>query len=199
MEQVWGISRTQLTRLIPDFQGFHSAAGETLPQFAERCLADGHFRPRNEVEEDRHWQQLIPYVVCRHRGQVLLLRRLPRQGEARLHERYSIGVGGHINPVDDEGSNPLVVGLERELQEELKVASPDILSTRLLGFVNDDSNAVGEVHFGVVCEVELSHGARVRETDKMEGQWQSPEELHQRYEGMETWSQLVVDAGVVKP
>ena len=34
--------------------------------------------------------------------------------EARLHNRYTLGVGGHINP-EDVGHNPVLDGLRREL------------------------------------------------------------------------------------
>ena len=60
-------------------------------------------RPRPEMEEDPSYRQIIPYVVLTRGDEVLVLRRLKKGGEKRLHGLLSIGVGGHINPVDEAG------------------------------------------------------------------------------------------------
>jgi len=36
----------------------------------------------------------------RYQGRYPLMRRTQGGGEARLHDRYTLGVGGHINPED---------------------------------------------------------------------------------------------------
>jgi len=36
----------------------------------------------------------------RYRGRYLLMRRTQGGGETRLRDRYTLGVGGHINPED---------------------------------------------------------------------------------------------------
>jgi predicted NUDIX family phosphoesterase len=36
----------------------------------------------------------------------------------------------------------------REVEEELQIKHEDIISIEPLGYINDDSNSVGEVHIG---------------------------------------------------
>src|SRR5690606_28383021 len=111
---------------------------------------------------------------------------------ARLHGKASIGVGGHLNPVDD-GEDPLMSGLRREWDEEL-VADWEPEFT-LVGLLNDDSNRVGAVHLGVVFTVEAD-GRRVavRERDKLTGEFVEPDAVRAAWDRLETWSQLVADA-----
>ncbi len=108
----------------------------------------GCFVPREEAERDESGRQIIPYVILRNEKRYLLMRRTNRQGESRLHDRYSIGVGGHINPED--GRNPWQAferGMRREIDEEVNV---DISSLEYLGILNDLSTAVSRVHIGIV-------------------------------------------------
>ena len=81
------------------FQGFSPRADHYLP----RLLTGEHlaYRPRDEVETDPSFKQIIPYVIMAHGGRVLSYVRGKRAGEQRLLGQRSIGVGGHINPADD--------------------------------------------------------------------------------------------------
>jgi predicted NUDIX family phosphoesterase len=110
-------------------------------------------------------------------------------GDPRLHRKASIGVGGHLNPVD-EGEDPLSVGLQREWAEELDADWEPRFE--LIGMLNDDSNPVGSVHLGVVFDVEAyGRPVAVRETEKLIGRFVAPEEVHAAWDRLETWSQLV--------
>lgn len=150
--------------------------------------AEGTYRPRGEVEEDRAWKQIIPYVVLRDRGSIFLMRRSRAGGDARLHERYSIGIGGHVNPED----GGLAGGLRREWNEELAADwEPEF---RAVGLLNDDTDSVGAVHLGVVYSVEAAgRPASVRETHKLQGEFVAPLQVLRVYERLETWSSLVYD------
>ena len=74
-------------------------------------------------------------------------------GDPRLHGKASIGVGGHLNPVD-AGEDPLQGGLRREWAEELVADWEPQFD--LVGLLNDDTNPVGSVHLGVVFQVEAA-------------------------------------------
>ena len=92
------------------------------------------------------------------------MRRTSAGGDARLHERWSIGVGGHVGP-DDGG---IEAGLQREFHEELVADWQP--QPRLLGLLNDDRTPVGRVHLGIVFEAEAAGRAvAVRETHKLVG------------------------------
>jgi predicted NUDIX family phosphoesterase len=148
----------------------------------------GEHRVRADVEDDPSFQQLIPYVVVLDRGRVFLMRRLRTGGDTRLHDRYSIGVGGHIGPED----GGLEGGLVREWTEELVADwAPDF---RFVGLLNDDTDPVGAVHLGVVYTVEAAgRPIAVRETHKLEGRWATLAEADALGDRLETWSRLVLE------
>ena len=55
---------------------------------------------RDYAERRPELKQVIPYGIVTCEERVLLVRRTKGGGEARLHDKLSIGIGGHINPVD---------------------------------------------------------------------------------------------------
>src|SRR5262245_66513838 len=68
--------------------------------FLDRLGEAGFFVERERAERTPAWKQLIPYCVVAADERVLLMRRRAKGGEARLYGKLSIGVGGHINPID---------------------------------------------------------------------------------------------------
>jgi predicted NUDIX family phosphoesterase len=150
--------------------------------------ARGTFRRRGDCETDPTWKQVIPYLVVRDRGSLFLMKRTRAGSDERLHERWSIGVGGHVNP-DDGG---VTGGLAREWAEELVADwAPE---PRLVGLLNDDTDPVGAVHVGIVYTAEAAgRSLAVRETHKLEGAFVSPIDALRVYDRMETWSSLVHD------
>jgi predicted NUDIX family phosphoesterase len=175
-----------------DFRGLRPATGETLSELRETVARHGAYLDRPVAEEDPSHKQLIPYVVVRDGGSVFLMHRTEAGGDPRLHGRASIGVGGHLNPVD-EGEDALMAGLRREWAEELAADwEPDF---ELVGLLNDDGNAVGAVHLGVVFSVEAAgRPVAVRERDKLVGGFADADELAASTDRLETWSQLVAEA-----
>jgi len=172
-----------------DFTGVRSADEEELRDLRQVLAKEGRFLDRPVAEQDPAFKQLIPYVVLRDDQRIFLMERTDAGGDPRLHRKATIGVGGHLNPIDD-GSDPLDAGLRREWAEELEAAwEPEF---RLVGLLNDDSNPVGSVHLGVVFEVQAAgRTAQVREHDKLTGHFASPNEVAAALDRMETWSQLV--------
>jgi predicted NUDIX family phosphoesterase len=161
--------------------------GDVQP-YLDRIAARGSYRRRGECESDPSWKQVIPYLVVTDRGRLFLMKRTRAGSDARLHERWSIGVGGHVNP-DDGG---IAGGIAREWAEELVADwEPE---PRLVGLLNDDSDPVGAVHLGIVYRVEAAgRPVAVRETHKLEGAFVSPIDCLRVYDRMETWSSLVYD------
>ena len=151
-------------------------------------IASKHFYiPRVEAEVSPQYRQIIPYVVITHGGDVFTLRRTRKQNEARLHDKISIGIGGHINPGHD-----LLAGLRKELDEEVSVESPYALD--FSGILNDESTEVSRVHLGAVFVLRAPNAnVTVRETEKMSGSWVSRSGLASLRDAMESWSQIVHD------
>jgi len=156
--------------------------------YLERTRRHGAFRPRSDAEHDPTWKQVIPYLVVRDGPRYLLMRRTRAGGDERLYERYSIGVGGHLNP----GDGDVLEGLRREWAEE--VAASFEPAFRFVGLLNDDSDPVGAVHLGFVYQADTGgQPVAIRETDKLGGGFATPAEVAAVAEGMESWSRLLFE------
>jgi predicted NUDIX family phosphoesterase len=180
-----------------DFLGLRPAEPADVDALRRAVADHGRYLDRPAAENDPSHKQLIPYVVVRDGGRVFLMERTDAGGDPRLHRKASIGVGGHLNPVDD-GADPLTDGLRREWAEELEADwEPEF---RLLGMLNDDSNPVGSVHLGVVFEVQAGgRPVQVREHDKLAGRLAEPGEVLGAWDRLETWSQLVAAELIGRP
>lgn len=175
-----------------DFHGLRPADGSDLDGLRAAVTADGTYLDRPAAEDDPSHKQLIPYVVVRDGESVFLMHRTDAGGDPRLHGRASIGVGGHLNPVDD-GEDALMAGLHREWDEELVTDWEPRFE--LVGLLNDDTNPVGAVHLGVVFTVEAGGRAvAVREHDKLVGAFAGADEVAASWDRLETWSALVAQA-----
>jgi predicted NUDIX family phosphoesterase len=174
-----------------DFEGLRFADHRELEALRSAVARHGRYLERPLAEEDPTHKQLIPYVIVRDAEAVFLMHRSDAGGDPRLHGRASIGVGGHLNPVDD-GQDAVLAGLRREWAEELVADwEPEF---RLLGFLNDDSNPVGSVHLGVVFEVQAAgRPVDVREHEKLTGAFADARALAASRDRFETWSRLLAD------
>ena len=179
------------------FQGFSPEAERYLDHLLTPGLAT--FRPRFEVEDDPSFKQLIPYVIFRAGDQVFTYARGKSGTEARLRALRSLGGGGHVAEEDAEGRATRAAyeaALHRELLEEVAIASPGRLST--VGLINDDSNPVGRVHLGVVHLHDLDHPAvESREDALADAAFWSLADLLAHRDRFETWSQIVLAAGLL--
>jgi predicted NUDIX family phosphoesterase len=150
---------------------------------------DGFFVRRAEAEEDPTLKQVIPYLVLRDGERWFLMRRTRAGGDRRLHDRWSIGVGGHLNP----GDGDVAGGLAREWVEELVADfEPDCAP---VGLLNDDTTAVGAVHVGFVYVADAGgRPVTIRETEKLEGSFAPTASVAAVRDDLETWSRLAFDA-----
>jgi predicted NUDIX family phosphoesterase len=162
---------------------------EGMSGFEALVAREGRFEARAEMERDRRFKQVIPYLVLRDGPRYFLMRRTRAGVDERLHDRWSIGVGGHLNP----GDGDLGGGLRREWAEEVEADfTPGF---RLVGLLNDDTTEVGSVHVGAVFLADAA-GRRVgiRETEKLSGAFADPEAVAAVSDDLETWSRLVFEA-----
>src|SRR5437762_13268160 len=89
-------------QLAPFFKGrAFDLIREDAAAMVDLIAARHFFVARADAEVSPQWRQIIPYVIVMHGDEVFTLRRLRKQTEARLHDKVSIGVGGHINPGHD--------------------------------------------------------------------------------------------------
>ena len=188
MEKVLVVKADRLADYIGGKSGLLKDCRE---QLLDIIIEQHEFLPRSQAEEDTQYKQIIPYVVLTRQGRAFATRRLSRGGESRLHGKISIGVGGHINPVDEQDrKSVLMSGLERELDEEVYIEHRGELLPQ--GVINDDSNGVGAVHLGLCFSMEVDGRVSVKETEKLSGSWMSVDELKAEYDDLETWAQIAL-------
>jgi predicted NUDIX family phosphoesterase len=174
--------------------GFEPFSEGDRGRILDRIREHGYFVERRHAERDPMLKQVIPYALFEREGGLFLMRRLSKGGEARLHGKLSVGVGGHINPVDG-AADALDAGLRREIEEEVETAPG--WKADAVGILNDDATAVGAVHFGLVYRVRPAGDVRVREKDALEGSFTPRAEvlrlLKDERPRFETWSALLLD------
>lgn len=193
-EEVLVVSR-DLFNEIEAFEGLRTAG---LDAAVKRLLdpANHFFMDRAEAENDPAFKQLIPYCIFRCGDRILHYTRGKAGGESRLHAKISVGVGGHVNPIDTgggrTGAEAYHAAVTREIEEELDL--PETHEHRIIALLNDESNPVGQVHLGIVHLVDLKSDAVTSREDALtdvaftalsdlNGAW---------FERLETWSQFCV-------
>ncbi len=174
---------------LADAAGWYGMTTDGLDEFEALVEREGRYLPRAAMEVDPSWKQVIPYLVLRDGEAWFLMRRTRAGADARLHDRYSIGVGGHLNP----GDGGLLGGLRREWAEEVVADfEPEF---RLVALLNDDTTDVGAVHLGAVFLGDAAgRPVTIRETDKLEGRFATEAEVRAVTDGLETWSRLAFEA-----
>jgi predicted NUDIX family phosphoesterase len=191
--------------------------------FAAAWAEEATFRPRDgehSCERNESLLQIIPYVVVfRHdadlQAQVLTYSRQPEIDEQRLSGKRSIGIGGHIEPIDF-GITPL--GTEPEIMlAELATFNPDVFwalcrmaalreISEELGITADDDNLqchtviydhtqpVGRVHLGVVCTYYHEHDVHFPNNSELHSARFEPlKSLDKHDAAYENWSQMTIE------
>src|SRR3990167_7079716 len=182
---------------------WHGIETENLEKYLAIIAQKHKFLPRSEVESDPNWQQIIPYLIFETKGKIFLMRRKGDHTDRRLADKYSIGVGGHINEQDikstksmkstrgTKGNELIFNWAKREFEEEIKYDGQ--YEANFLGLLNDDSNDVGRVHIGLVVKlIGDSPKIAVRDEHKS-GKLVGVGGAGKYYGKMETWSQIVYD------
>ena len=193
-EQVLVVDRRVVEEL-----GMFQGLMPDVDRYVQAIFAPGvaKFMTRSEAETDPSRKQLIPYVIMGCGGRWLSYVRGKRAGESRLVARRSLGIGGHINPVDDmplfgDPWQTYLAAVEREVAEEVTVGARH--RERIAALLNDDSNEVGSVHLGIVHIWELdSEDVTRREQMITQMSFMNAARLRDLRDDMETWSQLCLE------
>ncbi|MBU1196323.1 MAG: phosphoesterase [Proteobacteria bacterium] len=167
-----------------------------IDEFICACTRAGfRFIDRPEAENNPSLKQIIPYIVLQTRDLKMTAVYSRKGSEKRLHDLKSIGIGGHINPVDsnlqgDDFEQILLSGMQRELAEELEQRplndQPDFV-----GILNEDMTDVGKVHFGAVFRILTDcPDAFVPGEELSDFKWVATDSL--KNENLELWSELAL-------
>ncbi|PYL21524.1 MAG: hypothetical protein DMF41_02105 [Verrucomicrobia bacterium] len=189
------VIRRSLFDQLGSFQGLNFEPHKYLGPFLSR--GNNFFLPRPEAETNPAFKQIIPYALVAFEGKLVYYVRGKKAGEQRLVAKGSIGIGGHMNETDESlfalDEQAYRVGVEREVNEEIKIDSP--FEGRIVALLNDDTTEVGRVHLGIIHVFKLAEPkVQKREAMITELTFLPREELLARRETMETWSQICLDS-----
>jgi len=132
------------------FQGFSS--NEKI-DYESRILSNLKIMKRGDAEEDPSHKQPIGYISILNPGkkEIFVYQRSSKDkeyGEKRLQGKLSFGVGGHIEDFEYKTENPIKESTSRELFQEIEIIG-NAKNPIVLGYINDDKDSVGKVHFGL--------------------------------------------------
>jgi len=182
------------------FNGTRTDVGRYLDVILDK--KNNHFHLRVEAEQDESLKQIIPYVLFVHGEEVFSYVRGKQAGEQRLRGNRSVGIGGHIDWRDAmlfEGMKAAsdrqsyLQAVRREIDEEVIVDEP--YDPVIAALLNDDSNPVGRVHFGLIHICRLQNkSVRKREQQMTKSGFLPVGELAgARREELESWSAHAID------
>ena len=175
-----------------DFQGFLPSEEN---DFIQVILDNYFYHPRgDQLENNKDLQQIIPYVwiINSQTKKVLAYKRSSGKNysEKRLMDKWSCGVGGHIEREDSQ--NPIIDAMMRELKEEVQMN--DYPTPKIVGYLNDDSDSVGSVHFGIVALAETAQEVKKGDDEMAILHFLSIEEMDNLFSSpdveIESWTKL---------
>jgi predicted NUDIX family phosphoesterase len=145
-----------------DYRLLASVLGMSSQDYMESICQPEDFYDRKPIEKDFSLIQLLPYSQFVVNNNLLVYQRILKSEEGRLGGNYSVGIGGHVNPLldSDDGQTAtyrsklnitLYNNSAREFQEEV-YTPPGMFSTISTDYklIYDTSNEVGQVHLGIV-------------------------------------------------
>jgi len=188
------VFKTSILNELGDFQGINTDYEKYISKIINSKAY--FFMPRREAEENPQYKQLIPYVIISCEDKILYYIRGKKTGEKRLNSLGSIGIGGHINYYDfslfKSDIEAYLSAVRREVDEEIEVKSD--YKSKIIGVLNDDSNPVGKVHFGVIHLWKLKNpvvGKKEKEITKIS--FKTPSEIKKESAELESWSEICID------
>ncbi|HSH38154.1 MAG TPA: hypothetical protein VK993_05155 [Chthoniobacterales bacterium] len=189
------VVRRSLFDELGSFHGLNFEPQRYLGSLLSR--GNNFFLPRSQAENDPTHKQIIPYALIVHDARVLHYVRGKKAGEQRLVAKGSIGIGGHMNDTDESlfawDENAYRAGVEREVNEEIDIQAP--FEDRIVALLNDDTTEVGRVHLGIVHIFRLAEpNVQKREAMITNLSFLTREELMERRDNLETWSQLCLES-----
>lgn len=181
--------------------GFVGVDPDVEDSVYEEIDRKGKWMLRSEAETSPDHKQIIPFVLItssHENGAVVLgAVRLDGGNDSRLHGRVTIGLGGHVAKTGEAApSEAIKLAVLKEIEEETGIRVP-WKHFKFIGFVNDDSDDVGSVHYGFVYHLQVSPGpewtlVRSQEPDKLRLFWAAPKAMGLLHDRLEGWAKLML-------
>ena len=129
--------------------------------FENILLNNYEYMVREKAEKNFDYKQPIGYaVVINEDKDIFVYKRWwadSNAGDSRLHNKIAFGVGGHIEREDEDLENPLNDSMVREIEEELNIPEKNIKSVKAIGYINNETDEVSQVHIWVAYLVQVSN------------------------------------------
>ena len=186
-EHILVIKRDLFFSITPAWDGLKDVS---FDQYLQLISDKKEFLPRSVMEQDTNYKQIIPYLVFEFDNKYFLMQRSGTASEARLKNKYSLGIGGHIRQ-EDMQQQSIFDWARREFHEEINYTGDFEIES--LGVLNDDSNAVGQVHVGFVFLLKGNSADISIKSELKHGALKSLEECKETAENLESWSQIVLE------
>lgn len=127
--------------------------------FETMILSNYEWMEQRIAESNHSFKQPIGYaIICNPLAKkVFVYQRSSKDehyAEKKLQGKYSCGVGGHIEKLDMAATNPISASTLREIAEEVDITTSGNL--KIIGYINDDLDDVGKVHFGILYLLETN-------------------------------------------
>lgn len=168
-------------------QGFHQIDFSYYQMLIDN---KGEFLWRAKMETDPNYKQIVPYLLFRFEDRYFLMQRTNVGREKRLHNKYTLGIGGHLREEDMKGTH-IIDWASREFNEEVDYQGSFKITP--LGLINDEHDDVGKVHTGFVFLLEGDSPAIQIRSELKDGKLLTLKECEFLYHEMEPWSKMVYD------
>lgn len=163
---------------------------------------------RDLCETDISTVQVLPYVILAKNDGIDIKYFTYQRGKAgnenRLHENFSIGVGGHIdNDISTTGGDLYKLIINEALREVKEEVGLELMPYQLAAaldnaiLVHDCTNEVGKVHLGVFLVVKVLEGNQI--SSQEEGvldntSWNTFDQLFSMK--LENWSRIALHPSI---
>lgn len=190
------VFETEIIKSIGEFQGYTP----NVEKYLSVILSSGNnfFIPREQAENNPKYKQLIPYIILRFQDTVFKYKR-GQDSDKRLIAKYSLGLGGHIEPLDRSRASSdrdlYIEAARREVNEEVLLDSP--YCEHVVALINDDTNSVGRVHLGIVhiwdlAEPKVTMLEDATNQEIAQAEFTKIDSLKPMLDMFETWSQIAL-------
>ncbi|HVY01498.1 MAG TPA: NUDIX domain-containing protein [Candidatus Nanoarchaeia archaeon] len=154
--------------------------------YLKRILQKYHYKERNDaLENNTKFLQIIPYawIVNKKEKKVFLYTRGTSKGEyqeVRHLDKYSGGIGGHIDKEEKEPVDPIMFALNREAREE--VIMKEYPNFKFVGYVHGEQDVYEKVHLGIVAVGDTEDNVVPTDDGLKSGQFYSIDEVERLME-----------------
>lgn len=117
---------------------------------------NGVFLPRDDVEDDDDYLQIVPWIVVQRYDRLWVMERLATAEDPRLDSPWTLGISGHVEEPPTSVVDPIAWNT-RKLWHDTVILDRSCRA-HLVGAIKDNENQVGKHHLGLLFFIGLQTG-----------------------------------------